>query len=380
LNYSFINGQNYFCGMRIVINLGEKCEGYMLLLISEMIKQQPAHQFLLLINNVLKADEFPANTNTQLFNNASDSLLRKRWRLDVELPSRLKMWKADVLVNMESTCSMTSKIPQVMYVPDLLFLHYPKQYSWKELVLRKFYFPRYFKKVKSIITPSVFVKQEIIENFVVDKDKIQIVSKFARAGFSLLDWEARSAVKDGYADGREYFLFVGGLDPVKNLMSVLKAFSQFKKWQHSEMKLLITGDTSINSDMLQKIKTFKFRDDVVVLDHVTDEQLTKLVAGAYALLYPSSYEGFGLPILEAMQSGTPVITSNNTAMKETGGDAVLYVDPTNEAELSAQMIKLYKDEALRERLIEGGKIHAAKYDRKSSVDVFWKVIESAVTN
>ncbi len=367
--------------MRIAINLGEmKGEGYLLLLITEMIRQRPADEFLLLSGKNLNLHDLSSNTSTHVFGDSSESMLKKRWRLDVNLPSVLKKWNADVLVNLDSSCSLRSNAPQVIYVPDLLFLHDAKRYSWAEKILHRFYLPKYLRKVKSIITPSEFVKHEIVDKFKVDKEKITAVSKFVKQGFLPLDWEAKSIVKDGYADGREYFLFVGGFDPVKNLMNVLKAFSQFKKWQHSEMKLLITGDTSINSEMLQKIKTFKFRDDVVLLGHVTDEQLTKLMAGAYALLYPSLYEGFGLPILEAMQSGTPVITSNNSAMKETGAEAVLYVDSNDDTQLSAQMIKLYKDESLRERLVEAGKIHVAKYDRKSSVDAFWKVIESTVTN
>jgi glycosyltransferase involved in cell wall biosynthesis len=132
--------------------------------------------------------------------------------------------------------------------------------------------------------------------------------------------------------------------------------------------------------MLQKIQTFKFKDDVEVLGYVSDPQLSKIMAGAYALLYPSLYEGFGLPILEGMRSGIPVITSNSSGMNEIGGDAVLYVDPANESELSAQMIKLYKDEALRERLILAGKARASKYDKQSPVNAFWKVIKSATTN
>jgi glycosyltransferase involved in cell wall biosynthesis len=382
LNNSFIDGQNYFCRMRIAINLGNKFQdnGYISALIFILARSQNVHQFLWLMDDGQEVKDIPDNVKVKVLSSHSDNLLKKRWGLDVQLPSILKKWKADVLLNVDSSGSMTTKVPQVMYVSDLVHLHYPKEYTWTELILLKFYFPRHLRRSAKIITPSNFIKQEVIKQFQVQANRIQVVSKSVKPLFSILDWEARNAVKDGYADGREYFLFVGGFEPVKNLMTVLKAFSQFKKWQHSDMKLLITGNMTINLEMPQKIQTFKFKDDVEVLGHVSDQQLGKIMAGAYVLLYPSLYEGFGLSILEAMQAGTPVITSNNSGMQETGGDAVLYVDPTIEGELSDQMIKLYKDEALRERLIEAGKAQAPKYDEQSSVNSLWNAIESAATN
>lgn len=350
--------------MRIAVNIGDGLQGRYY--VSLLIEGQISHQFLLLMNESFNINDLPLNVESKLLDSGSDNLLRRL----------LKEWQADLLVNMNTSCNIKTKVPQIMYVPDLAFVDYSKSYSWKGKILQRYYLPKYFQKAGMIITPSEFVKEEIISRFKIDAGKIQVITKSARPTFSPLDWEERNTVKDGYADGREYFLFVGGFDPVKNLMNVLKAFSQFKKWQQSDMKLLITGKTNVNREMLQKIQTFKFRDDVVVLDHVSEAQLTKLMASAYALLYPSFYEGFGLPILEAMQSGTPVITSINSAMKETGSEAVLYVDPENESEIAAQMIKLYKDEALRERLIELGKAQAAKYNEESSIDSFWKVIES----
>lgn len=368
--------------MRIAINFGNTADdkGYISTLIYILARHQKIHQFLWLMNDGQEVKDIPANVEIKVFSSHSNSLLKKRWRLDVQLPSILKKWKADVLLNVDNSGSATTKLPQVMYVPDLLHLHYPRKYTWTELILRRFYLPRYLRRSVAVITPSNFVKQEVIKQFRIDASKIQVVPKSAKPSFLPLDWEERNVVKDGYADGREYFLFVGGFDPVKNIMTVLKAFSQFKKWQHSDMKLLITGNTTSYPEVLQKIRTFKFKDDVEVLGQVSDEQLSKIMAAAYVLIYPSLYEGFGLPILEAMQSGTAVITSNNNGLKETGGDAVLYVDPTSEGELSAQMIKLYKDESLRGRLIEAGKIHAAKYNEQSSVDPLCKVIESAATN
>ena len=144
--------------------------------------------------------------------------------------------------------------------------------------------------------------------------------------FGPMEWEEKEAIKTEYSQGKEYFLFVGGIQPRKNLMNLLKAFSLFKKWQRSNMKLLVAGRFAWQYEgLMEKLKTYKYRDDVVMLNWVSEEQLVKKIMGsAYALVYPSYFEGFGLPILEAMQAAVPVITSNGSSMPETAGDAAIF--------------------------------------------------------
>ena len=192
-----------------------------------------------------------------------------------------------------------------------------------------------------------------------------------------LSWHEKEQVKEGFAEGREYFLFTGGIHPRKNLMNLLKAFSLFKKWQHSNMKLLVAGRLAWQYDEItEKLKTYKYRDDVVLLGYLPDEQLARITAAAYALVYPSFFEGFGLPIIEAMQCELPVITSNTGSMPETGGEAALYADPNDPEAIAKQMLRIYKDEALRERLITAGKIQAAKFSWDKAADQLWQIIVS----
>jgi glycosyltransferase involved in cell wall biosynthesis len=161
-------------------------------------------------------------------------------------------------------------------------------------------------------------------------------------------------------------------------MNLLKAFSLFKKWQNSNMKLLVAGRLAWKYvNLIEKLKTYKYRDDVVLLGYVSEEQLQQLTASAYALVYPSLFEGFGLPILEAMQSAVPVICSQTSSMPEVGGDAALYVDPQNPDDIAKQMLKLYKDEALREEMIKKGLERAKEFSWNRSAELLWNLIMDA---
>jgi glycosyltransferase involved in cell wall biosynthesis len=161
-------------------------------------------------------------------------------------------------------------------------------------------------------------------------------------------------------------------------MHLLKAFSIFKKKQHSQMKLLIVGRQAWDyEELLEKLKTYRYRNDVILTGYVPEEKLVQITAAAYALVYPSYWEGFALPMLEAMQSGTPVLASQTSAMPETGQDAALYADPASPESIAAQLLVLYKDEKLRNRLIQTGFQRSAQFSWDDSSARFRDLIASA---
>jgi glycosyltransferase involved in cell wall biosynthesis len=158
-------------------------------------------------------------------------------------------------------------------------------------------------------------------------------------------------------------------------MNLLKAFSLFKKWQNSNMQLLVAGRLAWQyEDLIEKLKTYKYREDVVMLNYVSDEQLAKITASAYALVYPSLFEGFGLPIIEAMQAGTPVICSDTSSMPEASADAALFADPNSPDAIAKQMLAIYKDESLRDELVQKGKRRAAEFSWDTTADLVWTAI------
>lgn len=343
---------------------------------SRLVKQHPEHEFIFLFDRAYDQQFVAAPNCTPLLVSpkARHPLAFKYW-YDIAAPLALRFKKVDVWIQPFGFASLTTSIPQVLLVHDLAFLHYPQFIPWYHRRYYHWFTPRFLRKAKTVVTVSDYSQQDLIDTYQLPAEKIHVVKGAARSGFGPISWQEKEQVKDGYADGREYFLFTGGIHPRKNLLNLLKAFSLFKKWQHSNMKLLVAGRLAWQyDDVLTKLKTYKYRNDVVMLNYLPEEQLAKITAAAYAMVYPSYFEGFGLPITEAMQSEVPVITSNTSSMPETGGDAALYADPSDPDAIAKQMLHLYRDESLRGRLIIAGKEQAARFSWDTAASELWDLI------
>ncbi len=188
----------------------------------------------------------------------------------------------------------------------------------------------------------------------------------------------KTATKNKYADGKEYFVYAGAIHPRKNLINLLKAFSVFKKRQQTNMKLILTGRLAWKYESFAaNLKTYKYRNDVLTTGYVQEDELVKIIGAAYGLVYPSLLEGFGVPVLEAMQCDVPVITTAGSSMQEIAKDAALYADANSFADIADKMMLLYKDENLRKQLIEKGRQTARQYSWDHTADLLWKCIVKA---
>lgn len=309
---------------------------------------------------------------------ARHPLLWKLW-YDIKIPALLRKYKADVFVSCDGFCSLGTKVPQCLMVHDLAFLHYPSFIPKSHLLYYKRYTPKMLAKAKAIATVSAFSKNDIIEQYGVSAEKINVVYSAAKEIFVPLTDEEKQATKAKYTGGKEYFLYAGAIHPRKNLVNLLKAFSLFKKRQQSSMKLVLTGRLAWNYDsFIKNLKTYKYRDDVMMTGYVEEEELKNLIGSAYAMVYTSLFEGFGVPVLEAMQSDVPVITSLNSSMQEIAKEAALYADPESPADMAEKMMLLYKDEKLRKQLIEKGRWNSRDYNWSRTAELLWQSIEKAM--
>jgi glycosyltransferase involved in cell wall biosynthesis len=374
--------------MRIAVNtrflLKNELEGYGYFIqeiFSRLALNNPQHQFIFLFDRPYNPDfVFAENISAVVISPKARHALSFKWWYDIKVPAALKKYKADVFVSPDGFCSLLTKVPQVLVVHDLAFLHHPQFIERHHRIFYKYYTPKFIRKAKVVATVSDFSRKDIIKQYRVPENKILNIGSAAKAIFQPIDWKEKDLIKEQYADGCEYFVFVGGIHPRKNLMNLLKAFSLFKTRQHTNMKLLIVGRLAWKyNKTLEKLKRYKFKDEVKMLGYLPDEELAKIIAGAYALVFPSFFEGFGVPILEGMQSGVPVITSNTSSMPEIGGEAALYADPNNPADIAEQMKLIFKDENLRSRLIEKGKLQAQEYSWDKTAPLMWKAIQQAVS-
>jgi glycosyltransferase involved in cell wall biosynthesis len=268
-----------------------------------------------------------------------------------------------------------------MVVHDLAFLHYPSFIRKSHLLFYKKYTARFLKKADAIATVSEFSKKDILSRYNVESNKIDVVYSAAKEIFHSISPGIKEEVRNKYTEGKEYFIYAGAIHPRKNLMNLLKAFSVFKKRQQTNMKLVLAGRFAWKyHSFRESLATYKYRKDVVLTGYIREEELVRIIGAAYAMVYPSLFEGFGVPVLEAMQSGVPVITAVHSSMQEIAKDAALYADPGNYQDIADKMMFLYKDENLGKELARKGIEVAREYNWDITANLLWQCIEKAVSH
>ena len=207
-----------------------------------------------------------------------------------------------------------------------------------------------------IITISERVKSELLDYFEVPSDRVSVTTLGADARYQPIDFNQFDAGHWGrLLDYKKYFLFISTIEPRKNIPRLLEAYRQCRRDWTENYPLVIAGKPGWESkSLLRELRATSPHTGVIYLGYVEQTHLPALLAGARALLYPSLYEGFGLPVLEAMQSGTPVLTSKNTSMADIGGKAVMTVDPTDVQAIAAAISDLAADGLLLKKLRDRG--------------------------
>jgi glycosyltransferase involved in cell wall biosynthesis len=186
----------------------------------------------------------------------------------------------------------------------------------------------------------------------------------------------KNKIRDKYTGGKPFFLFVGLVHPRKNLYRTIEAFNQFKNTSGPGIKLLIVGSTKyMTADVKKAWENSPYKSEIIFCGRLPDNELKMVTASALAQVYVSLFEGFGIPILEAMACETPVITSQTSSMPEVGGNSVLYADPYSIGSICEAMLRIFNDDALRERLIINSRAQREKFSWDKTSDLVWKSIE-----
>ncbi len=373
--------------MTIAVNtrflLKENLEGfgYFTKEVMQLLTQgYPQHQFHFFFDRSFdKRYIFSANVQGHVVSPpARHPLLWKYW-YDVKVALLLRKLKADVFLSPDGQCCLTTKVPQCLVVHDLGFLHYPEFYKRSHQLYLKKYSPQFIKKAKSVLTVSQFSKDDIIKQYQTNEAKISVVYNGVKEVFKPLTFDEQMAVKEKYTGGTEFFLYVGAIHPRKNLVNLLKAFSIFKRRLKSSMKLVLAGRLAWKNEVfITLLQTYKYKEDVVLTGYIAEEDLAQLMGAAYALVYPSLLEGFGVPVVEAMQCGVPVLTSKDSAMQEISEGSALCFDPANIDDIADKLMLIYKDENGRKALIEMGLATAKKYSWQRTADAVWEGMVEAV--
>lgn len=262
-----------------------------------------------------------------------------------------------------------------------LFPEYTSKGSW---IAHKLLYKKTIENSDMIITDSNSSKNDIVNIFKVPENKIRVIYIAADEKYKVLPEEEILNFKKSMGFDFPFILYLGALDPRKNILNLLKSFYHFKK-EGFPHKLVLVGGTRFNSGPIEKniqeiIRKLDLQRDVILTGYLPEKYIPKIYNAAEAFVFPSFYEGFGLPPLEAMSSGTPVITSNTSSLPEVVGDAGITIDPTNVNELADAMIKIISDTSLKDEMVKKGLKRAKKFSwirtAKETLSVYEEVYEA----
>lgn len=302
------------------------------------------------------------------------------WKVyfDYLLPVYCHLYNIDVFFSPENYIPRVKSIPTICTIHDLNFM-YNKKYIGSSSHQKYFmkYFPKNALECKKIVTVSEFSKKDIVNKMEVPTGKVHVVYNAANPLYEPKSEQDNQKTKDKYTQGKDFFYFVGAIHKRKNLVGIFEAFDLFKKATHSDVKLVVVGNKKWwEEDIAKAYESMQYKEDVVFTGRMEVEQLAYVVSASLGLVFPSFFEGFGIPVVEAFQSHTPVITSNTTSLPEVAGDAALLVDPHNSQEIADAMKTLYQDKEIKQNLINKGIEQNKLFSWEESSEKLWKIIKS----
>jgi glycosyltransferase involved in cell wall biosynthesis len=269
-------------------------------------------------------------------------------------------------------------VPSVVTVHDLIAIKYPLWCQYESEWYFRLFFRKGIEQANKIIAVSHTVKTDIIETYAVDPEKIEVVYHGISNAFRKInDKEKLAAVASKYNLPDQYLLFVGNLEPKKNIVNIIRAFHQLMNEPGFNHKLVIVGRKGWKYESIFKVvNDLNLQKDIFFTGYVPLEDLPSIYSMATVFVFPSLYEGFGLPVLEAMACGLPVITSNRGALPEISGDSAIHVDPTNINDIAEAISGVVSDRILREELAVKGLYRASKYNWNETAKNTLKVYTS----
>lgn len=317
----------------------------------------------------------PANVSVQVLTYRYMYWPVSKWLNRLLITSILKKTQAELFVTANSFYINRYTVPCCLIVPGLL--QEPVKPNHEHLIKSRLFASKkpdakyLYKALQDATATIVFSEHDSLilkDKFTVPGKKIKLLPINTVDEIRSLSWVEKENVKIQYTAGQEYFIFAGDIHQRYDLVSLLKAFSQFKKRQQSGMHLIIAGNQTLHTGKLaQKLDSFKYRNDVRLIVDPPITALNALIGAAYAFVYPVLYDHLPVNMLSAIHSGVPVITFVTPVIKEIANDTVIYTASDAKA-LSESMQSIYKDEDLRAAVIDSAEKHIAQ-KRKTDIAV-----------
>jgi glycosyltransferase involved in cell wall biosynthesis len=298
-----------------------------------------------------------------------------KWWYAVKLPSILKKIKAQAVVDLNGITS-SARLPHFIAVDQNIRAEKNMLLNAVSKVANK-NFAESVSHAQQIIIYSENKKQ-VFNKDESAKNKLQVIRFTAPDNFRKFEWHEKIMIKATHADNNEYFLSILKDDDEENFILLLRAFSKFKKWQQSSMKLvLLPKYEAFEKHIFEKLRTYKYRDDVKLLENLEETQLVSVVASAHSFVHISSSFADLMVLAIALKCALPVITDNNADIEEYMVNAALYVKEKSFELFGEALINLYKDENLHAQLKEAAEKQAAIFNREEYKNKLWQYVQTA---
>jgi glycosyltransferase involved in cell wall biosynthesis len=301
-------------------------------------------------------------------------------RIPLILSAELRRHPVDVL-HVQFTAPPFSPCPVVVSIHDLSFEHLPQTFRWRSRKQLRITVRRSAREASQVIALSEHARKDIIDTYRIPPEKVTAIPLAAAAHFRpIRNDEELQRVRQTYGIEGEYILSVGAIQPRKNLSRLVAAYSRLRRAtpEGNLPKLVLAGKCAwLYEETLHTIKELQVSDSVILTGYVPEKDLPGLYSGALCFVYPSYFEGFGLPPLEAMKCGVPVIVGNRTSLPEVVGDAGILVDPFDADTIAGAMNKLISDSTLRAELAARGLARATLFDWRETARQTLRVYQKA---
>ncbi len=371
--------------MRIVVNtrllIENKLDGigwFTYETLKRITKNHPEHEFYFLFDRKY-SDKFIFSENvTPVVLNppARHPFLWFLW-FEISVKRFLKKVNADLFLSPDGYLSLKSGVKQIAVIHDINFVHRPEDLPFFSRKYYNYFFPEFAEKAYKIATVSEYSKQDISKQFKVSDNKISVVYNGCNEVYLPVNEEIKTEVRQRFTEGKDYFIFIGTLHPRKNIARLFYAFEKFKKETKSDFKLVIVGTKMfMTSDIEKAYSQSEFKNDIIFTGRLKPEKLHLVLASAFAMTFVPLFEGFGIPLIEAMNCDVPVITSNTTSLPEVAGDAALFVSPFDVDEIKNAMIKISENEELRKSLIGKGRVRKNDFSWDKTAEKLWEIMVS----
>ncbi len=395
-----------------------KLEGigwFMFETLKRLTRDHPEHRFYFIFDRAYHSDfQFSDNVTPLVVGPPTrHPVLWYLW-FEWRIPAVLKRIKADLFYSPDGYLSLRTNIPQVTVIHDINFAHRPKDLPFLTRKYYNYFFPKFARKAQRICTVSEYSKEDIHVTYAIDKPLIHVVYNGANENYTPLIETDKNTGRDKYAHGAEYFIFIGSIHPRKNLENLIEAYNRFVKSSGSKTRLLVVGTkmwalsgqkakgksqmAKGKSQMAKgkgqeakgkgqeakgmgqkaEIKNLENEERIIFAGRLEAEELRIALGAAKALTFIPWFEGFGIPVLEAMYAGVPVLTSTETSLPEVGGNAVLYANPGNIEQISEKLLQLDTDADLRKMLIDRGFEQKQKFSWELTAGKVWNCINTVI--